>query len=96
MAVALVVKLPALGELDSRAPKALRQRLLDLPAGIGAAAGELVAWDGTTWLLGGAADPDRLGLAVRWIATELTVAASYDAQGRPQVAWNGTSWVPAP
>lgn len=86
----IVVKVPALGELDNRAPKSVRQRLLDLPAGAGA--GDLVAWDGCTWLLGGAGDPDPLGLTRRWIATELQQPVSYDVDGRPLLTWDGMNF----
>ena len=85
-----------MGELSGRAPAKLEQRLVHLPAeAAAAAAGDLITQDGRTWLLGGPPDPDPSALSKNWIATELTVAASYDAAGRPLLAWDGVNWVPA-
>lgn len=91
----LVARVPAAGELQRRAPASRPQMLVDLPATAAAGAGDVVAWSGRSWLLGGQGDPDPLGLTSRWIATELEGEVSYDAEGRPQLAWTDLGWVPA-
>lgn len=95
VSVQMVARVPAAGELQRRAPMSRPQMLVDLPAATAAGAGDLVAWAGRTWLLGGQADPDPLGLTSRWIATELDGVVSYDADGCPQLTWTDLAWVPA-
>lgn len=94
-AVRLIVRVPALGELADRAPSSLPQRLADLSAPLLVAAGDLLAWGNSTWLLGGQADPDSLGITARWICTAFTGSPAYDGAGCPQLSWNGTAWIAA-
>lgn len=93
-AVRAVFTSPEADDLERKAPMSLPQQLVSVQ--IAASAGDLIARDGRTWLLGGVADSDPLGLSQRWIATELQVAVAYHADGYPLVTWSGTAWVPPP
>lgn len=96
VAVRLVARVPGLGELQGRAPASRGQRLVDLGADVAAAAGDLLAWDGSTWLVGGHGDPDPLGLTRRWICTAFEGSPAYHASGYPLLSWNGSAWVASP
>ena len=97
-AVRVLLRRPALDQLKGKAPSALEQRLLDLPLeAAGAAAGDLVAFNGECWQLGGRPDPDPVGLTARWIALPFTGnPLAFDAAGCPLLTWNGVAWVAGP
>jgi hypothetical protein len=91
--IRVIVTVPEADELLGRAPMSLRQRFIDLQSDVPVEDGDLLAFDGTTWLFAGYPNPDKLRLSHRWITTLQEGDFTYHPDGYPLLTWNGAAWV---